>query len=201
MFDVVLFDFDGVIRHFQTSRVPAIEEAAGLPAGSIRAAAFADDLLIQATTGVITDEVWREQIAARLAGAYPGSAAAEAVREWSASIGTIDEAMLEIVRACRARHKIGLITNATSRLPGDMDVLGVSGEFDLVVNSSVVGAVKPDRRIFDHAIHELGSTHERAVFIDDTPGHVEAAVGYSLTGFVHESVQSTQHRLVELGIL
>lgn len=201
MVDVVLFDFDGVIRHFQSSRVPAIEEAARLPLGSLRATAFAEDLLIQATTGVITDEAWREEIAAQLSAAYPDSNAAGAVREWSSSIGVIDEAMIEIVRACRIRHKVGLVSNATSRLPRDMEALGVTSEFDLIVSSAMVGAAKPDRLIFDHAVRALDSTHTRTLFIDDTPGHVEAALGYGLGGFVHETNELTRFRLAELGIL
>lgn len=201
VFDVVLFDFDGVIRHFQRSRVPVIEAATGLPSGSIQAAAFAGDLLVPATTGAITDEAWRALIVERLAASYPDSAASEAVRQWSESIGVIDDAMLEIVRACRSRHKVGLVSNATSRLLRDMEALDVDHEFDLVVSSAKVGAIKPDRRIFDVAVQKLGTTHSRAVFIDDTLGHVEAALTYGMSGFVHESNETSRERFVDLGIL
>lgn len=201
MYDVVLFDFDGVLRHFQRERVGPIERAAGLPAGSIRSTAFADDLLLLAVTGVITDESWREQIAERLLATYPGSDASTAVRDWSAGIGIIDEAMLAIIRACRAKTRVGLLSNATSRLPLDMSVLGVAHEFDLIVNSSVVGSAKPERRIFDHAIAEFRTSTQSAIFIDDTSGHVEAALSFGLTAFVHESNEATRARLIELGVL
>jgi putative hydrolase of the HAD superfamily len=201
VFDVVLFDLDGVIRHFASSRVSAIEAAAGLPLGSIQATAFSDGLLNQATAGLISDDAWRDEIAARLAVDFPAASAREAVREWSSSIGAIDAEMIEIVRACRARHRVGLVSNATSRLTSDLATLGVSDEFDLIVSSATVGAAKPDRRIFDRAVRGLGSTHERAVFIDDTPGHVEAALSFGLRGFVHETNELSRCRLTALGVL
>jgi putative hydrolase of the HAD superfamily len=201
VFDVILFDLDGVIRHFETSGMPAVEEAAGLPIGSIRSAAFQRDLLLLATTGAISDEAWRDRIAEQLAAAHPDSSALEAVRRWSENIGRVDPVMLDLVRACRTRCRIGLVTNATTRLPTDLDALGISEEFDVIVNSSVIRAAKPDRRIFDHAVRTLESTHSRSMFIDDTPGHVAAARGYGLFGFVHESVDTTRGRLAELGLL
>lgn len=201
MFDVVMFDFDGVLRHFQRERVGPIEEAAGLPVGSIRSAAFAGDLLSQAVTGVITDERWRELVTQRLQAENPESDAAVAVREWSAGIGVIDAGMLAIIRACRVKTSVVLLSNATSRLPEDIRALNVDGEFDLIVNSSVVGAAKPDRRIFDHAIAEMKTLAGRTIFIDDTSEHVASAISIGITAFVHDSNESTRSRLVALGVL
>jgi putative hydrolase of the HAD superfamily len=201
VFDVVLFDFDGVLRHFQRGLVGPIEEAAGLSAGSIRSAAFAEDLLTQAVTGAITDEQWRALIVQRILTANPASDAVTAVREWSAGIGVIDEEMLAMIRECRVKTRVVLLSNATSRLPEDMRVLNVDREFDLIVNSSVVGAAKPDRRIFDYAVAEMNTTVERTIFVDDTSGHVDAALSVGITSFVHESNEATRSRLVALGVL
>ncbi|CAN5550763.1 hypothetical protein BH09CHL1_BH09CHL1_22760 [soil metagenome] len=201
MFDVVMFDFDGVLRHFQRERVGPIEQAAGLPAGAIRSAAFAEDLLSQAVTGAITDEQWRELVAQRLQEAYPASDAATAVHEWSAGIGAIDVEMLAIIRECRVKTRVVLLSNATSRLPTDMRILGVDGEFDLIVNSSVVGVAKPDPRIIEYVIAKVNTSAERTIFIDDTIEHVDSANSVGITAFVHESNEANRSRLIELGVL
>jgi putative hydrolase of the HAD superfamily len=199
--DVVLFDLDGVLRHFPSADVPKIEESAGLPFDSIRLAAFEDALLSKAITGIITDEIWREEIASVLADKYPGSNAQGAVRDWSARIGEIDLEMLEIVRQCRLTCRVGLVSNATSRLPRDLAMLGIGPEFDLIVNSSEIGAAKPDRKIFAHAASELKTDLERCVFVDDSLGQVTAACSFGMTGIHHVSNQSTRSALAELGAL
>lgn len=201
MFDVVLFDFDGVLRHFQRERVGPIEQAAGLPAGSIRSAAFAEDLLSRAVTGAITDEQWRESVAQRLQEATPASDAATVVREWSAGIGVIDTEMLSIIRECRATTPVVLLSNATSRLSEDLRAPNVDGEFDLIVNSSVVGIAKPDRRIFEYAMAERNTSAGRTIFIDDTSEHVDSAMAIGISAFLHASNETTRSQLVQLGVL
>ena len=47
--------------------------------------------------------------------------------------------------------------------------------FDFVVDSSFVGYRKPDRRIFEHALTQLGVEPQQAVFFDDYEGNVRAA--------------------------
>jgi putative hydrolase of the HAD superfamily len=86
-------------------------------------------------------------------------------------------------------------------LGSDLVTLGIADEFDVVVSSAMVGAAKPDRRIFDHAVRELGATHQCAVFIDDTPGHVQSALRLGLSGFVHETNATSRRRLMELEVL
>ena len=144
----LLIDLDGVIRIWEPGRTATVEQEAGLPAGAIGQAAFAPDLLLPAVRGEIADEEWRDRVADRLRLAHPAVDAARAVAAWAAPAGKVDQAALAIVRACRVLVPVVLVTNATSRLPRDLATLGLSQEFDHIINSSAVGAHKPEPEIF-----------------------------------------------------
>jgi putative hydrolase of the HAD superfamily len=47
--------------------------------------------------------------------------------------------------------------------------------FDVIVDSCRVGMRKPDPRIFELALTELGVAADRTVFLDDHPANVTAA--------------------------
>ena len=47
--------------------------------------------------------------------------------------------------------------------------------FEIVIDSSAVGIRKPDPRIYEMALAQLGVAADRAVFLDDAVGNVEAA--------------------------
>jgi HAD superfamily hydrolase (TIGR01509 family) len=49
------------------------------------------------------------------------------------------------------------------------------GWFEHTVVSGELGIVKPDRRIFEHAIERCRLEPARSVLIDDMPANVEAA--------------------------
>ncbi len=201
MIEVLLFDFDGVLRHFDRSRVPLIERETGLPPGAIASVAFADEYLLPAITGQMSDEAWRERIAEALEQAYPNAQARVAVQEWSRSEGTIDPEMAALIAECRARYRVGLVSNATSRLARDMASLQVAELFDEIVNSSEVGIAKPDRGIFDHAISRLNGSIGASVFIDDALANVEAARALGIAAVHHTSYLETREALSALGLL
>ena len=175
MLRALLIDLDGVIRLWRSQEDPAAEASFGLPPGSVRRVAFAPERLQPVITGQIRDEVWRSQIRDQLALEFPEANAAAAVGWWSSPYGEVDSAVLEMIGACRSRAAVVLISNATSRLPDDLRRLGLDGAFDHVVNASVVGAAKPDPAIFRAALAAAGVEAADALFVDDTPGHVEAA--------------------------
>jgi HAD superfamily hydrolase (TIGR01509 family) len=143
-------------------------------------------------TGKISDETWRRQITQQLAEQFPDCDAAAAVARWSAPAGAVDRQMLALLRRCRQRVPVGLITNATSRLPHDLERLGLTDEFDTIINSSVVGAAKPDRQIFLAALAALQARPETTLYIDDSPGHVQAAAELGIVSHVYAGHNDTE---------
>jgi epoxide hydrolase-like predicted phosphatase len=74
------------------------------------------------------------------------------------------------------KYKTALLTNASSEfLRSELKKAGLTTIFDSIVMSSEVGMAKPDPRIFQHVINELGVKPEETVFVDDLRKHTDAA--------------------------
>ena len=92
MISVVLFDLDGVIRHFDPAPVSDIEVRYGLQPGALAGIAFAAPLIDEVTTGRITRVEWISRI-----GHLVGDQAA--AEEWGAQTWSVDDAPGDFVRA------------------------------------------------------------------------------------------------------
>lgn len=178
----VVVDLDGVLRRWDPAVIADAEAAHGLPVGALAAAAFHPKLLSVAVTGRISDGQWREQVAGELAGRFGRAAAAGAVSQWSASAGEVDEEVLAVVRGLRGQCRVGLLSNATTRLRADLDRLGLTAVLDEVFNSAELGLAKPDPEVFRVVCARLGVAPAECGFVDDTAGHVRAAEAVGLVG-------------------
>jgi HAD superfamily hydrolase (TIGR01509 family) len=187
MVDAVLFDFDGVVRRF-----PRDAEWHD----QVAAVAFDPGLLDQAVTGKITDEEWRAEVLRRL-----GRNAAAAVEAWSASYGEVNDAVLELVREVRARTRVGLLTNGTTRLGADLEQLGIADEFDVIFNSCELGVAKPDLAVYKIVCAQLGLDPTSVFFVDDSPGHVDAARDAGLRAVLFVDAVLLRDELVAEGVL
>ncbi|MCA9878976.1 MAG: HAD-IA family hydrolase, partial [Thermomicrobiales bacterium] len=174
----LLCDLDGVVRMWPSAQVAAAEDRAGLPRGSIHETAFAADLLSLAVTGCMSDEAWREEVTYRLQTTHPEADARSAVAGWSASPGVINARVRALLQ--RRRVPIALVTNATTRLPRDLDALGLTTEFDHVVSSARIGVAKPEWGIFAAALEALNLPPDRVLFVDDDARHVAAAASFGI---------------------
>lgn len=197
----VLTDLDGVIRRWDGQDDAAIERRCGLPPGAIRAVAFAPALLLPAITGEISDEAWRGRIVATLRERHPEADAAGAVAAWSEPAGAIDGEALALIGAVRERVPVALVTNASSRLDADLDRLGVRDAFDHIVNSAVVGAAKPDRAIYAHALGLVGASAAEALYIDDTERYLGPAAALGLSCHHYRGIDGLREALIERGLL
>jgi len=170
----VVFDFDGVLRHWDHGETFAIEDRFGLPRGSIHTVAFDAGLNHRVITGQISDDEWRDTVANRLSH-HHGDEMRDAALEWRARIGVLDPSMVELVRTIRSQLTVGLLTNATSRLMSDLVQHGLVDDFDYIFNSSEIGLSKPDQQIFDFVAATLGLRYDEWLFIDDTEENVVTA--------------------------
>ena len=138
MTNVILTDLDGIIRIWSPEIHRKAERATGLPEEAIPRVAFSDNLLPLVITGQISDDEWRRKIADLLSKDFPKANTERAVELWSASPGEVDTEVLGILRACREKARLALISNATSRLRLDLQRLGITEDFDYIINSSEV---------------------------------------------------------------
>jgi putative hydrolase of the HAD superfamily len=170
----IVFDFDDVIRKWNSEETFAIEARYGLPRGCIFEKLSDPTLIREVTTGVISDERWRDVVAEQLAGLY-GDGARQAVHEWGLRIGDFDTGVVDLMRALRPRFTIALLSNATSRLRTDLAAHDIVDDFDYIFSSSDIGIGKPDVEVFAHVGRTLDLAPDEWLFIDDIAGNVAAA--------------------------
>jgi putative hydrolase of the HAD superfamily len=74
-----------------------------------------------------------------------------------------------VLRRLRDRGlRLGVVSNFDARLRRLLDALDLAPAFDAVVLSSECGAAKPDRRIFEAALHALHSPATAALHVGDS---------------------------------
>lgn len=174
MLELVLFDLDGVIRHFDPSVTASIERDHGLPPGAIERAAFADPLISEVVTGRSTRVEWVAAIAERV-GSAPAAAA------WAAQEPAVDAGMLELSDRLR-RHGVhtAILTNGTDSIAAEVAEQGIDTRFDAVFNSAQIGVAKPDVRAFTHVVAVLQVDATRTFFTDDSPSKLVGAASLGM---------------------
>ena len=76
---------------------------------------------------------------------------------------------LPLIRKLSQRYKLGIVSNFYGNLPSIFKEIGYAPYFGAVIDSTRVGYLKPDRRIFDAALNRLKVKAEEAVFVGDSP--------------------------------
>jgi putative hydrolase of the HAD superfamily len=198
--DGLIIDLDGVIRHWDPTHIPGVEERLGLPSGALGGIAFAEERLARAMDGRLAFESWCEEIGAEVAAAH-GCDAAAVAEAWSEAGWDVDLEMVDLVGAVRAVVPVALLSNASTRLLADLERSGIADAFDAVVGSADLGAAKPARGAFQAAADAIGVPLERCLFVDDTAGHVEAARALGVRAEVFTGIDELQDVLRELGVL
>jgi putative hydrolase of the HAD superfamily len=170
----MLIDLDGVLRRWDPQVTESVEQSYGLEPGSLTATAFSWDLLRPAVAGELTDADWMAAVATRLP--LPTEEAATAVAQWQSHRGYVDTEALAFIREVRAAGRpVGLATNATDLLRGDLAKLGLADEFDVVINSWELKIHKPAPEFFEQACEILGLEPHWVLFVDDDDRAIRGA--------------------------
>ena len=74
-----------------------------------------------------------------------------------------------VLLALSADYRLAVVSNYQGNLQPCLDELGLGDVFDVVADSEVVGARKPDRRIFEATLAALGSVAEACWMVGDSP--------------------------------
>jgi putative hydrolase of the HAD superfamily len=188
--EAVIWDFGGVLTTSPFDAFNRYEAEQGLPRDFIRGvntrnrdsnawARFERNEIDLDTF----DDLFREESAA-LGHAIPGRDVIDLLA------GDLRPEMVEALRRCRARLKVGCITNNMSALTGPSmsrtpehakAVAEIMAMFEVVIESSKVGVRKPDPRIYQMACEELGVAPEAAVYLDDLGINLKPARDLGMT--------------------
>ena len=165
----VLFDLDGVIRHFSPDHAAGIEARHGLPRGALEAVAFSQPILTEVTTGAISRRDWVRRIGAEVG----DDAAAD---EWGAKPSTIDHDVLDLADELRGIGMVtAVLTNGTDTIAAETEAAGLTARFDRIFNSADIGFIKPDVRAFSYVLNALDLAGSSVFFTDDSPSKLTGA--------------------------
>ncbi|UVY82787.1 HAD-IA family hydrolase [Brachybacterium sp. NBEC-018] len=212
--DVVVSDLDGVVRLFPPGLWAELDAGLGIEDPHVRAAAggaapgsgadgpsfsaiLGHPILPEVVRGRATHDRWRREAVRALEerGAAPERAAAT-VDRWAAIPGRADPVVVRRLLELRdAGTPVLVLTNGTDRVPEEVAAIGLTaliGEHrEWLLNSADLGAAKPEPEAFARAhamIRErtgLPVPPSRVAFVDDSPGHVEAARRFGWHALVH----------------
>jgi len=174
MSKALVLDFGGVISKtlFETHELS--EKALG--AGEMTERDYWT--LRMSETGALVGETWTEfpQFISRVRGADP----AAVIRL---------EALAAIAEAKAEGHRLAILSNELDLFYGKdfREKLPFLTDFDLIVDATYTGILKPDTRAFDFVTDGLGMPASDCVFVDDQKKNLKGAEAVGMP-FVHFDV-------------
>ena len=182
MIRAVFFDLGGVLlcteheapRQYLAGRL-------GVEYEDLVRAVFESETSRKASLGAIREEEHWQAVAKKL----KRPKEADSIRDEFFAGDALDHTLLDFLRSLRPKFKTGLISNAWSGLRQYIIDHKFEDAFDHMVISAEVGVVKPDARIYQMALDQLGVSPNEAVFVDDFIENVKGAqaVGMSAIHF------------------
>lgn len=118
----------------------------------------------------------------------------------------LNPAILVLIGELRKRYKLAILSNASWTVEELEKILysdfGLPDDlFNIVITSRAVGAVKPEKAIFQYALTQLNVRPEQAVFIDDSPRFTKGAAQMGIHAHTFTTPTALRGFLEELGVL
>lgn len=188
----VVFDLDGVLRHFDDEDAVGIERRHGLQRCVLAQTAFASPLIEAVTTGRMTRQEWIAAI-----GDVVGI---EAASEWGSIQARVDVEMLALADELRdAGLIVAILTNGTDTIAHELAASGIDRHVDAVFNSAEIGFAKPDERVFRQVLTALELRGPEVFFTDDSTAKLTGATTVGMRTHHFTDAASLRRALAEVG--
>ena len=193
--EAVVFDWGGVMEELPgDDDIARWERRLGVASGVLPEVLWGDAWR-QLEVGAISDEAYVQVVTDRLD--LADEAAALRFLQLFYTTDRFNEEVMEAARALRDRYSVALLSNA---FPSQAEVvhsyhgIDVHAEFDVYVNSALVGLSKPHPGIYELTLERLGVEPERTIFLDDNLRNVDSAgeLGIHAIQFVNPRVSLPQ---------
>jgi len=187
----VIFDWGGVMEELPNEAdVASWERRLATVSGALPEILWGETWQ-RLAVGAISDEDYVRHIVDQL-----GLPDREAALDFLQAFYTSDRfhhEVMDAARALRKKYQVAVLSNA---FPAQVDTIreqygiDVHAEFDVYVNSAMVGMSKPDPGIYELTLERLGVAPSEAIFLDDTLRNVDAAreLGLHAIQFVRPDV-------------
>jgi epoxide hydrolase-like predicted phosphatase len=190
----VVFDIGGVLERvddFEAVLGVAWRERLGMSPEEFRAALAAIDPDDLSETGLMNEAEWatRCAVSLRLSPAQTDKFRADV---WDWYCGELDEELMAFAASLRPRVRTAIVSNsADGARREELARYAFDEVFDPIIYSHEVGLAKPDPAIFELVCSRLGVPPAETVFVDDVPGHCEAARQAGMRAILHRSTPQT----------
>ncbi len=198
LIQAVIFDFGNVLCTFDNGRIAAaLAPVCGLSPGELARRIQGSDLPRAYEAGEIPSPAFLAGISALCGCAFEESFFVRAFSD----IFTPIPGNWQLVRELEGRVRLGLLSNTN---PWHFE-LGIRATpifplFEAVTLSFEVGALKPDRRIFEDILAKLDLPPEACAFVDDIPEFVEGARRLGMHGIPFTGPEALRTALRGLGL-
>lgn len=107
----------------------------------------------------------------------------------------------ELLADTSARYTTAILSNTSAIHWPIIETMSLHNGVHHVVKSYEIGALKPDRLFYDHALHRLGIESSEAIFFDDTAANVAGAQAAGLHAFCVYGAEEARRILEQKGLL
>jgi epoxide hydrolase-like predicted phosphatase len=202
-FDALIVDFGGVLTNPLQESFEAFAASLDIELQDLVRVMLplytgaSDDTVERFEKGTLDEEDFSRELARRLQDVTGRAIEAEGLVGRIFDGTHLEPVMLDALVATRRAHlKTALLSNSWGMTGYPRERFAEL--FDAVIISGEVGLRKPDPAIYDLALERLDVPGSRCVFVDDHPGHLEAAQKAGMTTVLHLSPAQTLGRLAEL---
>jgi putative hydrolase of the HAD superfamily len=193
----VMFDYGGVICTPQPDGdVAAMADVAGVSVADFAGGYWPFRLAYDAAD--LTAEGFWQAVAGQLGRAFTGSQIGELVRLDIVSWSHLQQDTLEVIGdIAAAGHRLAILSNAPAEMARAVEEMPLARQFEHLLFSCDLRAVKPDPTCFGKALSRLGAAPAEVTFIDDRAENVAAAAALGLRAIRFTGAQPLRAALAE----
>jgi FMN phosphatase YigB (HAD superfamily) len=190
----IYFDVNGCLVHFYQRAFAKLAVDSGVPYDTVETAFWHHN-----------DDVCRGTMSLSDFNTYLAERLGVSLVDWQkAYMETVVPltAMQEVLLWASERYKVGLLTNI---MPGFLSTMFRHGQlptlnYDAVVDSSEVGAIKPEPRMYEIATERAGCSPDQILLIDDSRANLMAAekAGWHVLWFDDSRADEAAERVREV---
>lgn len=196
----IVFDFGGVICTFDIDIfLRRIEPFSAYRFAELRTAplAAAAEQARLYETGLIGSAEFYRRVTQIARVDMPQEAFARAYCEIFAPIPSTSD----LIRRLKPRYRLALLSNTSEwHFEYGIRTVDVFPLFDTLTLSYEVGAMKPDRAIYDDALQKLSLQPSACAYIDDLPANVAAAAELGMHAIQYTTHEKVVGALQQLGV-
>ena len=198
-YEIIVFDLGNTLIRFDHNiAARKIASFSGLGIDKIYDLFFDSELTRAFEKGTIRPDEFHEKISGVLGHRLPYE---EFVNIWN-EIFWEDEASCALARQLKSHYRLFLLSNVNELhfeyIRGKFDIINI---FDKVIVSYLVGAMKPDKKIFEHVVQLSGGDRSKLLYIDDRSDLVKEARLLNIDSLRFEGADLLRKTLEEMKII